>query len=143
MNACPTLMTRVERSRLRPRIGRNREFKPSMIGFDRVSGVLLQDMARRGQQLIDHSRVGGRLIGADFAGTWAVLQGTGEEPASGRQVSLLGDQHVDDLSELVNRPVQIHPSRGHLDIDTPRGSVVKQRRFRRSARHLGDVLLSM
>ena len=73
-------------------------------------------MARRGQQLSDHSRVGGRLIGADLAGTWAVLQGMGEEPASGRQVPLLGDQHVDDLPELVNRPVQIHPLPGHLDI---------------------------
>src|SRR2546421_7734531 len=80
-----------------------------MIGLDRVIGVPLADMARRGQQLSDHSRVGRRLIGADLARAWAVLPGTGEEPASGRQVPLLTDQHVDDLSELVNRPVQIHP----------------------------------
>lgn len=40
-------------------------FEPSVIGFDRVIGVLLQDMAHRGQQLSDYSRVGGRLIGAD------------------------------------------------------------------------------
>jgi hypothetical protein len=29
-----------------------------------------------------------------------VPQGTGEEPASGRQVPLLRDQHVDDLSDF-------------------------------------------
>ena len=57
-------------------------------------------MARHGQQLIDHSRVGGRLIGADLAWAWAVPQGTGEEPASGRQVPLLRDQHVYDLSDF-------------------------------------------
>jgi hypothetical protein len=58
-------------------------------------------MARHGQQLIDHSRVGGRLMSADLAWAWAVPHGTGEEPASGRQVSLLRDQHVDDLSDGV------------------------------------------
>jgi hypothetical protein len=57
-------------------------------------------MARHGQQLIDHSRVGGRLMSADLAWAWAVPQGTGEEPASGRQVPLLRDQHVDDLSDF-------------------------------------------
>ena len=33
--------------------------KPAMIRLERVIGVLLQDMARRGQQFIDHSQVGG------------------------------------------------------------------------------------
>jgi hypothetical protein len=82
-----------------------------VIGFDGIIGVLLHDMARRGQQLIDHSRVGRRLIGADLARARALLQGTGEKPASGPQVPLPGDQHVDDLSTLVNRTVQIQPLR--------------------------------
>jgi hypothetical protein len=45
-----------------------------MIGLDRIIGVPLHDMARRGQQLIDHSWIGRRLIGADLTWAWAVLQ---------------------------------------------------------------------
>ena len=44
-----------------------------VIGFDGIIGVLLHDMARRGQQFIDHSRVGRRLIGADLARAWTLL----------------------------------------------------------------------
>src|ERR687894_381652 len=87
-----------------------------MIGLDRVSGVLLQDMARRGQQLLDHSRIGGRLIGADLAGTWAVLQGTGED----RRVA--ARSRYWETSTSMTCPnwsiaVQIYPLPGNLDID--------------------------
>jgi hypothetical protein len=40
----------------------------------------------------------------------------GEEPAGSRQASLLRGQDVDDLPELVDRPVQIDPPPGDLDI---------------------------
>jgi hypothetical protein len=33
--------------------------EPTMIGFDRVIGVLLHDVASAGQQLIEHTRVRG------------------------------------------------------------------------------------
>ena len=36
--------------------------------------------------------------------------------ASGRKISLLRDQDVDDLAVLVNRPVQIHPPPGDFHI---------------------------
>jgi hypothetical protein len=55
-------------------------------------------------------------VGAHLSRPGAVLEGTGEEPASGRQVPLLGDQHVDDLAELIDRPVQIDAPPGDLDI---------------------------
>jgi hypothetical protein len=34
-----------------------------------------------------------------------VLECAGEELAGGHQIPLLGDQNVDDLAELVDRPV--------------------------------------
>jgi hypothetical protein len=45
-----------------------------------------------------------------------VFKGAGEESLDGRQVPLLGDQHVDDLPELVDGPVQIHPPPGDLGV---------------------------
>jgi hypothetical protein len=40
----------------------------------------------------------------------------GEESPGGRQVSLLGDQHVDELPKLVDGSVQIHPPSGNLGV---------------------------
>jgi hypothetical protein len=40
-----------------------------------------------------------------------MLECADEESPGGRQVPLLGGQHVDDLPELINRPVQIQPPR--------------------------------
>ena len=77
----------------------------AMVGFYGVVGVLLGDMARRGQQFIEHSWVGRRLIGADFGRTWGVLEGPGEEAAGGGQIACPGDQDVDDLAVLVDCPV--------------------------------------
>jgi len=45
-----------------------------------------------------------------------VLQHPAEEPARRRRVPLVGGQHVDDLPELVDRPVQVAPPTGHLDV---------------------------
>jgi hypothetical protein len=87
-----------------------------MIGFDAVVGVLLEDMARGGQQLVEHSRVGGCPVGSDLTRVRAALQGVGEEPAGGRQLPLFGRQHVDDLAELVDRPLQIGPASSHFDV---------------------------
>jgi hypothetical protein len=80
--------------------------KPTMIGFDGVVRVLLHDVARGGQQLIDHPRVGRRTVGVHLGWAWAVLEGAGEEPASGRQIPTLRDEDVDDLAILVDRPLQ-------------------------------------
>ena len=92
-----------------PAHGSQAGFQPSMIGFDRVVSVLLGDMAGGGHQLVEHPRVGGRVISGDLTRRRPVLQGTGKESPGGFQVPLLGDQHVDDLPELVDGPVQIHP----------------------------------
>jgi hypothetical protein len=39
-----------------------------------------------------------------------MLQRLGEESAGGREIPLLGNQDIDDLAELVDRPIQIDPS---------------------------------
>jgi hypothetical protein len=78
-----------------------------MIGFDGVVRVLLHDMARRGQQLIEHPRIHESSVGAHPCWAWAMLEGAGEEPASGRQIPILRDDDVDDLAVLVDRPVQL------------------------------------
>ena len=90
--------------------------KPSVIGFDRVVGVLLGDMACGGCQLIERARVGRRPVCGDLARAEAVLEGASEEPASGCQGPLFRDQHVNNLPILVDGPVQIHPAPGYLDV---------------------------
>jgi hypothetical protein len=104
MNAWPVLTTRAERSRFNPRMGSYSGFEPSMIGFDGIVCVLLHDMARGGQQLIEYSLVGRCPICGHLARAYAVLEGAGEEPAGGCQIPFLGYQHVDDLVACQNSP---------------------------------------
>jgi hypothetical protein len=41
-----------------------------------------------------------------------MLKGASEEPAGGRQISLLGHEHVDDLADHVRSPrMDMNPSR--------------------------------
>ena len=84
-------------------------FQSSVVSFDGVVCLPLGDMAGDRQQLIKHSGVGRCPVGAHLTRARAVVQSAGEEPASGRQIHLLGDQDVDDLAVLVDRPVQIDP----------------------------------
>src|SRR5256885_5624314 len=85
-------------------------------GFDRVVFVLLGDMTGARHQLVEYPRVGGRVISGDLGRRRPVVQGAGEESPGGRQVPLLGDQHVDDLPELVDGPVEIHPPSRDLGV---------------------------
>jgi hypothetical protein len=39
-----------------------------------------------------------------------------EEPVSGARVATCGDEHVDDLAELVDRPVDVAPRAGRPDV---------------------------
>src|SRR5437868_13698838 len=75
MNAWPVLTTRAERSRFKSAYGSYSGFEPSMIGFDGIVCVLLHDMARGGQQLLEHSLVGRCPICGHLARAYAVLEG--------------------------------------------------------------------
>jgi hypothetical protein len=87
-----------------------------VISFDWVIRILLGDVAGRGQELSEHSWIRGGAVGAHLGRAWAVVERVGEESVSGREVSFLCDEDVDDLAELVNRPIQIDPSSGDSDI---------------------------
>ena len=87
-----------------------------MIGFDGIVRISLHDMARGRQQLIEHPRIGRRAIGTHLCGAWAVVEGTGKEAASGRQIPFFGYQDIDDLAILVDRPIQIDPAPSDLDV---------------------------
>ncbi len=60
--------------------------EPTMIGFDGIVGVLLHDVARGGQQLIEYPRVGRSPVSVHLGWARALLQGASEESASGRQI---------------------------------------------------------
>jgi hypothetical protein len=45
-----------------------------------------------------------------------VAERTGEEPASGREIPLLRDEDIDDLPELVDRPVQVDSTSRDFDV---------------------------
>lgn len=60
-----------------------------MIGLDRIVGVPLVDMARGGEQLVEHSQVGRCPVRARIGREQAVFQGADEEAASGYQIPRL------------------------------------------------------
>jgi hypothetical protein len=55
-------------------------------------------------------------IGGDLGRDRARAQRPDEEPAAARQVTSIGQQGVDELAVLVNRPLQVGPPAGHLHI---------------------------
>jgi hypothetical protein len=89
----------------------------TMVALDVIVGVLVGSMPGRREQLVQHGRVHRRVIGDDLRrhdlrGTDGLL----EEPASGCRIPLHGDEDVDDLTELVDRAVDIPPSAGDLHV---------------------------
>ena len=71
-----------------------------MISFDWIVGILLGEVAGRGQQLIEHWRIHRSPVGAHLGRGWVVLKCVGEEPASGCYIPFLREEDVDDLAEL-------------------------------------------
>jgi hypothetical protein len=80
-------------------------------------------MPRRRQQLVQHDRAGRRLIGDRLGGSaLGRADGPLDEPAGRPDVAPRGDQHVDDLAELVDCPVDVHhwPATLHIGlVDLP------------------------
>jgi hypothetical protein len=86
----------------------------SMIGLDPVVGVLLGVVSGARSQLIEDTRVDRRLVGNDLHwGDLGGIQRPGEEAACRCGVPPLGEVDVDDLAELVYRPVHVTPLTGH------------------------------
>jgi hypothetical protein len=62
--------------------------QPSVIGFDRVISVALSDMAGGRHQLVEHPRIGSRVISGDLNRRCPMVQGASEEKPGDRQVPL-------------------------------------------------------
>jgi hypothetical protein len=87
-----------------------------VICFDRVVRILIHDVTGARQQLIEHAWVDEGAVGGHFGRCGALVKRTGEEPAGGFQIPLLADQDVDNLAELVDRPIQVDPSSRDFDV---------------------------
>ena len=83
--------------------------QPAMISFNTIIGVLLGHVGRGRNQFVDHPQVRAGPVGGHLDRRRPLRQRSGEEPAGGRGVPLLGEHDVDDLPVLVDRPVQIPP----------------------------------
>src|SRR5437764_10808652 len=88
-----------------------------VVGFHSVVGVNLRTVPRTRGQLINNIRVDRRLISGDLHRDH--LRGglrPGEKTPGRATVPPRGHIHVDDLPELVDRPVYVAPPTGHLDV---------------------------
>jgi hypothetical protein len=82
----------------------------TVVGLDVVVGIPIGAMPGRRHQLLQHARVHRRLVGCDLDRR-ALGRADGPlEEASGRpDVAPWGDEHLDDLPELVDGTVDITP----------------------------------
>jgi hypothetical protein len=79
-----------------------------MVSLDPVAGGPIGAMPGRRQQLLQHDRGGRRLIGDHLDGSdLGRADGLLEESAGPSDVARWGDEHVDDLAKLVDRPVHV------------------------------------
>ena len=90
--------------------------QPPVICLDRVVRVLLGDVQRRGDHLVEDPRVGWCAVGRDLGRDRARAQRPGEEAPSGRQVTARRQQNIDDLAMLIDSPVEIGPFTGDLQV---------------------------
>jgi hypothetical protein len=88
-----------------------------VVALDAVAGVLLGSMPRRWEHLVQHDRVRRCSVG-DHLHRGHLRRGDGpfEEPAGRGDVTPRGDEHVNNLAELIDRPVHIPPSPSDLHI---------------------------
>jgi hypothetical protein len=95
--------------------GTQPRLQAAVVGLDPVVGVLLGSMPRCREQLLQHDRVGGCSVRDHLDGQHlGRADGPLKEPTGCLGVAPWGDQHVDDLPELVDRTVDIAPLPGNL-----------------------------
>jgi hypothetical protein len=78
--------------------------------------ILLGDMPRSLHHIFHHSRVDGRPVGHDLDRQRPDPQRAGEEPSCCSGGPAGRDQHVDHLTTLIHRPVQVGPAASDLDV---------------------------
>ena len=105
MNACPVGDDPQRSVLLPPAHGSEPGLEPAVVSLNTVVHVLHSDVPSAGQHVLDDARVGGGPIGAHLRRRPGSGKRTSEEPPGGLLVPLGRHQHVDDLAELVDRPV--------------------------------------
>jgi hypothetical protein len=89
----------------------------AMVGLDPVVRILFGAMPRCRQQLLQHHRVGRCLVGDDLHRRHLRgADGPFEEPAGCHRVTPRGHEHVNDLADLINRPVHVLPPASDLHV---------------------------
>ena len=87
-----------------------------MVGLDPVVRVAHRDVLGGGHQLVEHPRVGGGPVGGHLRRRDGPGERPGEEPPGRFLVPFRRQQHVDDLAELVDRPIEVTPPTRDLHI---------------------------
>jgi hypothetical protein len=101
---------------LRSPHGSQSGLEPAVTGLDGIVCVALHDMAGVGHHVVEHPQVDRRPIGGDLGRTWHLRQASGGEPPGGARIRGGRKQHVDDLAELVDGPMQVTPATTHPDV---------------------------
>jgi hypothetical protein len=92
-----------------------------VIRFGDVVGVLLEDMPCTRGVLCDDRWVDRCPVGGDLDRSRTMSQCAGEERPCRSGIAVFADQDVDDLGVLIDRPVQVGPAPGDLDVSVGSG----------------------
>jgi hypothetical protein len=87
-----------------------------VVSLDRVVRIPIGDMPRRRRKLIEHTRVDRSSIGHNLDRRQSEPQRGSEEPPCSGRIPAGREQHVDDLTMLINRPVPVGSATGDLDV---------------------------
>jgi hypothetical protein len=91
--------------------------QPAVICLNAVVGILLSAVPRRRQERLQDRRICRRLVGGDlYRRDLGRADGLLKEPVGRHGVPAGGDEHVDDLAELVDRSVDVPPVASHLHV---------------------------
>jgi len=88
-----------------------------VVSFHPVISVDLRTVPSSRGHLLQNTRVDRRLIGGDLhRNNFRGGQRSGKEISGRSTIPTQGDIHVDDLPELINRPVDVASPTGHFDV---------------------------
>jgi hypothetical protein len=104
------------RSRLSPRIGLSLRLQESVVGLNSVLGVPGGVVESGRQKLHDHPHQDMGPVSGNHGSLAVGIDRCDEEAGDSLQVPPLGQEHVDDLAVLVDRPVDVAPRAGDLDV---------------------------
>ena len=91
-------------------------FEPTVLAFDTIVRMLFRIVKRSRDQYFDRSPQRRVPIGHDLDRLTMRAQCLGEEPARCSEVPSWRGEHIDELTELINGPVDVTPPSGDLHV---------------------------